>query len=366
MKKKNRAFPVGFEVKVQELADQSLTCSEIGRRLKVDIEKLRAWANRKDVNIKFHKSVNQTTICRNNDALVRKMALDNKSAIQIADKIKVTFDVMNHYLSNNKIKTFGEIQLLKNREGERLGKLTILHRIGVGSKFECLCDCGKKVKRSYEALTNNLKRGNSISCGCVEKIHKKIIAKNERRVGEKWNRLTIIDFERNVGKQGQLTYVMICKCDCGNITRQLYVNLKKSIVVSCSCYHKELTSELASKLTHFQNVKYKFNHKGQHMRSSYEVIYAEYLDKIGIRWEYEPKNFKLKPAMTYKPDFYLSDTDEWIEIKGFLKEESKIKMDEFISQGYKLTILFKKDIERITGVNCYQFLKAWKKKYGIL
>ena len=63
-------------------------------------------------------------------------------------------------------------------------------------------------------------------------------------------------------------------------------------------------------------------------RSSYEVAYAKYLDKNNIKWLYEPKIFNLG-NMTYRPDFYLPKENIYIEIKGWLTEKAKEKMNLF-------------------------------------
>lgn len=62
------------------------------------------------------------------------------------------------------------------------------------------------------------------------------------------------------------------------------------------------------------------------MRSTWEVLFAKYLDSINKKWEYESKCFELE-GCTYTPDF-LSD-GIFYEVKGFLHEHSKIKIEKF-------------------------------------
>jgi hypothetical protein len=64
------------------------------------------------------------------------------------------------------------------------------------------------------------------------------------------------------------------------------------------------------------------------MRSSWEVAYAKYLDKLCVKWEYETKTFHLGET-TYTPDFYLPKSKTYIEIKGYLSTESKKKINKF-------------------------------------
>ena len=51
-----------------------------------------------------------------------------------------------------------------------------------------------------------------------------------------------------------------------------------------------------------------------YLRSDWERKFAEVLDLFEVRWSYEPKTFTL-PGTTYRPDFYLTDFDMYVEIK---------------------------------------------------
>lgn len=51
-------------------------------------------------------------------------------------------------------------------------------------------------------------------------------------------------------------------------------------------------------------------------RSSYEVIFTNYLIKNSIDFEYGPKCFKLDNGKRYLPDFYILDENRYVEIKG--------------------------------------------------
>jgi DNA-directed RNA polymerase subunit RPC12/RpoP len=77
------------------------------------------------------------------------------------------------------------------------------------------------------------------------------------------------------------------------------------------------------------------------MRSSWEVAYAKYLDKQGIKWFYESKTFDLGDT-TYTPDFYLPEIDMYIEIKGWMRNKSKDKINIFL-KGHKNFILLGKE-----------------------
>lgn len=64
------------------------------------------------------------------------------------------------------------------------------------------------------------------------------------------------------------------------------------------------------------------------MRSLWEIWYAEYLRMNNVEFKYEPTTFILKDGVAYTPDFLL-DTGEYVEVKGWLTEEHKIKMQMF-------------------------------------
>ena len=86
------------------------------------------------------------------------------------------------------------------------------------------------------------------------------------------------------------------------------------------------------------------------MRSSWEIKYAQYLDENNIKWEYESKIFRLdKLNKSYIPDFYLPKTNEYIEIKGYMRPEAQEKINQFKNQynEVKLTILFEQDLKQL-------------------
>jgi len=65
------------------------------------------------------------------------------------------------------------------------------------------------------------------------------------------------------------------------------------------------------------------------LRSSYELIYCQYLDKEEIPWLYEPKRFKLSNGSSYSPDFYLPTLNEWREVKGYWYKSARKKFNAF-------------------------------------
>ena len=64
-------------------------------------------------------------------------------------------------------------------------------------------------------------------------------------------------------------------------------------------------------------------------RSRTESNYARYLKHTGVKFEYEPRKFVFegikRGTRGYIPDFYLPETDEWHEFKGWLDKKSQLK-----------------------------------------
>ncbi len=84
------------------------------------------------------------------------------------------------------------------------------------------------------------------------------------------------------------------------------------------------------------------------LRSSYELKFAQYLDKNNIPWLYEIETFNLGDT-TYTPDFYLPTSNLWIEIKGYMREKYQIKINKFLDNytNETLKILYKEDLIKL-------------------
>jgi predicted nuclease of restriction endonuclease-like RecB superfamily len=96
--------------------------------------------------------------------------------------------------------------------------------------------------------------------------------------------------------------------------------------------------------SHGKRIKY----KGICMRSSWEVSYAKYLDKNNWKWLYESKTFDLG-NMTYTPDFYLSEDNAYVEIKGYWRDNALLKYRLFrkIYPKVRIRVLTKKSLKKL-------------------
>ena len=72
---------------------------------------------------------------------------------------------------------------------------------------------------------------------------------------------------------------------------------------------------------------------GVYFRSAWEANIARYFNLMRIKWEYEPMEFKFEKisrgCTTYKPDFFLPETKTWVEVKGYMDQRSRTKLDRF-------------------------------------
>jgi hypothetical protein len=89
-------------------------------------------------------------------------------------------------------------------------------------------------------------------------------------------------------------------------------------------------------------------YKSIKMRSSYEIAFAKWCKKWNVSYKYEPKVFDLGNT-TYTPDFYLPETNEYIEIKGYWRPEAKKKFKIFLKKYNEIRILVleKEDLQKI-------------------
>jgi hypothetical protein len=88
--------------------------------------------------------------------------------------------------------------------GKVFGKWTVL-RNGEKQNWVCRCECGEE----KEIFIGNLRSGKSTSC-------KKCAAIKNNLIGNKYNKLTVIEDSLKRTKSRNIKW--ICRCDCGNIS----------------------------------------------------------------------------------------------------------------------------------------------------
>lgn len=68
------------------------------------------------------------------------------------------------------------------------------------------------------------------------------------------------------------------------------------------------------------------------LRSGWEANVARVLNSFDIKFDFEPVVYTFPIARgtkSYTPDFFLRKTEEWIEVKGFFDNTSRIKLKRF-------------------------------------
>jgi hypothetical protein len=96
------------------------------------------------------------------------------------------------------------------------------------------------------------------------------------------------------------------------------------------------------------------------LRSTYEYIYAKWLDKQGIEWDVEKETFLLDKT-TYRPDFFLyedSTLTKIVEIKGYWSR-GIVKTEE-LSKKLKINVILIRDIQPYIETNYKKETLLWK------
>lgn len=82
--------------------------------------------------------------------------------------------------------------------------------------------------------------------------------------------------------------------------------------------------------------------------SRWEANYARILNLGNIKWIHQPKRFRLR-SQNYTPDFYLPESNTYIEIKNFLSDYSSRRDREFreLYPNEKLIMILKDEYKEL-------------------
>jgi len=92
-----------------------------------------------------------------------------------------------------------------------------------------------------------------------------------------------------------------------------------------------------------------FNYNGVDLHGTWELSYAKYLDQNNIKWIRNKDSFAYifeGKERRYTPDFYLIESDEYIEIKGYKTEKDEAKWSQF-PKHRKLTVLMEDELKML-------------------
>jgi len=111
---------------------------------------------------------------------------------------------------------------------------------------------------------------------------------------------------------------------------------------------------------------YKSKNNGNvYLRSTWEYIYAKWLDKNNIKWSYEGKSFIFKNGESYRPDFTIySNTEYIVEIKGYFKDRV-YKIGIMREEYPNIEIVVIDDISDYISIGYNKEKKLWREEiYG--
>ena len=119
--------------------------------------------------------------------------------------------------------------------------------------WNCICDCGNKTI----AASDNIRSGNTKSCGCIFK--KTLLTTNHNKrlelSGKKFGLLTAL---YPIGNQGS-HIIWHCRCDCGNETNVRATRLKMGEILSCGCLAESRGEKIIENILIQNNYKYVYN-----------------------------------------------------------------------------------------------------------
>jgi hypothetical protein len=110
--------------------------------------------------------------------------------------------------------------------------------------------------------------------------------------------------------------------------------------------------------TRFKHIRY----RGGWYRNSYEVAFAKWCWKNKVKYQYEPRTFRLAPGTgksnTYTPDFLLIESGVYVDTKGYLRPKDFEKMREFkrLYPNERLVLMGKEMLQAVGA-----FLVGWEK-----
>lgn len=122
-------------------------------------------------------------------------------------------------------------------KGRRFGRLVVTGRaedrrtkLRNVIRWVCECDCG----RTIEARGNNLRGGNTTSCGC-DRIRRVVDL-----VGQRFGRLLVLRLAAPKQSGSKFVTSWECRCDCGVIKDVIASCLKSGMTKSCGCVRVDL------------------------------------------------------------------------------------------------------------------------------
>jgi len=180
----------------------------------------------------------------------------------------------------------------------------------------------------------------------------------KRKIGRSIHRCSYCDKEFSTG-QSLGSHVRMCKQHPDYAQRRLRAteNRQKTLTPDFLCKLGQKISEGVQKKVeegtwHFSFSKTRTHeYRGEKMYGKWELQYAQWLDNKEIEWRRPKERFPYvfqEKTRYYTPDFYLTSTGEYIEIKGYETEKDRAKWENF---PLKLKVLKGIDLYELGVIN---------------
>lgn len=99
------------------------------------------------------------------------------------------------------------------------------------------------------------------------------------------------------------------------------------------------------------------------LRSTWEFIYAKWLDERNFNWDVESRCFNLSDGTSYRPDFFITNEDGSffiVEVKGYF--QNRLYKSDLLKKEYGINVVVIDNIKSYTNLTYSQELRLWKKQ----
>lgn len=130
-----------------------------------------------------------------------------------------------------------------------------------------------------------------------------------------------------------------------NKKRSAEWNKENGKKISKTCLEKSAKGEWHTSLAKYMHYSY----KGVDLHGKWELAYAQYLDKEGVAWVRCKDRFAYifeNKQRFYTPDFFLVNSKQYVEIKGYETEKDRAKWSQF---PLSLTVLKFKELKALVS-----------------
>ncbi|GEM_PF-344710 len=278
--------------------------------------------------------------------------------------------VMHGDLVSRHTSSCGCIRAEKSVIGRRYGMLVVTGKVPGRTAYTCLCDCGNTCVKTLKSLTMYTNR---LHCGCQDKPKepkpkKEPVKRYEDLTGKRFARLRPQEF---IPKKGWL-----CLCDCGNTTIVSTDLLKRGLVRSCGCLHRDNANTEAATAANpvvdgTRPSKLRAIVKGKVQRNNTTGATGIFMDGGRYRASicFANKTVYLGSFGNFEDARYVRKVAEQIVFGEYLEGATEDTMERLLSLKERIrTILLEKQEEgsKATGISQRIWHGGWKPSAGQL